>query len=249
MPTVLTEVRGGCLLITLNRPAAANAITTQLVDELLSAIALLDADPDLQVGVLTGAGAHFCAGMDLQVFPTEGKPAGIDRLFAAGALKPLIAAVEGAAVAGGLELALSCDVIVAAEDARLGLPEVKVGLLAAGGGVLRVAEALPRQTAMMLSLTGEPITGRRGFELGLVARVTPHGEALQQALLVAEQVGRNAPLAVAHSKALVRAAYEQPRAVAWAEQARRLAAVLASEDAVEGPRSFSERRPPNWVGR
>ena len=249
MPTVLTEVRGGCLLITLNRPGAANAITTQLVDELLGAIVLLDTDPDLRVGVLTGGGSHFCAGMDLHAFPTEGKPAGIDRLFAEGALKPLIAAVEGAAVAGGLELALSCDVIVAAEDARLGLPEVKVGLLAAGGGVLRVAEALPRQTAMMLSLTGEPITGRRGFELGLVARVTPPGEALQQALLLAEQVGRNAPLAVAHSKALVRAAYEQSRELAWVEQAQRLAAVLASEDAVEGPRAFSERRPPKWVGR
>ncbi len=249
MPTVLTEVRGACLLITLNRPAVANAITTELVESLLGAISLLDEDPRLRVGVLTGAGTNFCAGMDLHAFPTEGKPPRIDELYAKGAQKPLIAAVEGAAVAGGLEIALACDVIVAAENARLGLPEVKVGLLAAGGGVLRLAEALPRQTAMLLTLTGELMPAPRGFELGLVAQLASPGRALQDALALAELIGQNPPLAVSHSKALVRAAYEQTREVAWAEQTERLAAVLSSQDAVEGPRAFTERRAPAWMGR
>jgi enoyl-CoA hydratase len=249
LATVLTAVHGQCLVITLNRPESANAITAQLVDELLAATALLEERDDLSVGVLTGAGAHFCAGMDLKAFRTEGKPAHLETFLRGRTSKPLVAAIEGAAVGGGLEIALTCDLIVAGDGAKLGIPEVKVGLLAAGGGVVRLAQALPRQTALQLALTGEPITASRAYDLGLVSRLAPRGQALDEALLVADQIARNAPLAVAHSRELVAAAREKTAEALWEEQSVRLSAVLGSADAVEGPAAFAEGRPPAWTGR
>src|SRR6266540_4320258 len=178
---VLTERRDGVLLITLNRPDARNAVNLALAEGVAAALDELDADGDLAVGVITGAGAGFCAGMDLKAFVTGERPYVGDRGFAGitqrAARKPLIAAIEGFAVAGGLEVALSCDLVVAARGAKLGVPEVKRSLVAAGGALLRLPRRIPYHVAMELALTGDPITAERAAELGLVNRVADPGGA------------------------------------------------------------------------
>src|SRR5437660_9211863 len=182
---VLTERRDGVLLVTLNRPDARNAVNLALAEGVAAALDELDADDGLSLGILTGAGGGFCAGMDLKAFVTGESPWAGDRGFAGitqrAAEKPLIAAVEGFAVAGGLEVALACDLIVAARGAKLGVPEVKRSLVAAGGALMRLPRVLPRNLAMELALTGEPIDAERGHELGLVNRLTDPGGALEAA--------------------------------------------------------------------
>jgi enoyl-CoA hydratase len=193
-PAVLTEIRGRVLVITLNRPDQMNAINTALAQGLLGAVRQLDEDPALTVGVLTGAGRGFCAGMDLKAFATEGGPIGMDEFIRNGAQKPLIAAIEGFALAGGLELALSCDLLVAAAGVKIGIPEVNVGLFAAGGGLLRLPRVLPYAVAMELALTADPITAEQAHSYGLVSRVSEKGGALEMAITLAERIAKNAPL-------------------------------------------------------
>jgi enoyl-CoA hydratase len=245
---VLTERRDGVLLITLNRPEARNAINAAVSHGLLDAVTRLDDDPELRAGVLTGAGQGFCAGMDLKAF-AKGEDIGPVRTFwRRGASKPLIAAVEGFALAGGLELALACDLIVAAGNARFGIPEVGVGLFAAGGGVLKLPARVGFGKAMEMAITGDPITAEEAVRFGLVARLADPGGAVDAALRLAERIAKNAPLAVAASKELVKASQGRTEDELWELQQRHAAAVFTSADAQEGARAFAEKRPPHWSG-
>jgi enoyl-CoA hydratase len=250
---VLTERRDGVLLITLNRPDARNAVNLALAEGVAAALDELDADGDLAVGVITGAGAGFCAGMDLKAFVTGERPWVGDRGFAGivqrPASKPLIAAIEGFAVAGGLEIALACDLIVAARGARLGIPEVKRGLVAAGGALLRLPERIPYHVAMELALTGDVVEAERAAELGLVNRLAEPGEAVAVALDLAVRIAANAPLALAASKRILVEARDWSRAEQWRRQGEIAVAAIGSEDAQEGSRAFAEKRPPIWRGR
>jgi enoyl-CoA hydratase len=245
---VLTEQRDRVLLITLNRPEAMNAINGALSHGLMDAVTRLNEDPGLTVGVVTGAGKGFSAGMDLKAF-ARGEDIGPFMNFVRdGAKKPLIAAVEGFALAGGLELALACDLIVAAAGARLGIPEVGVGLFAAGGGLMRLPARVGYSKAMEMAITGDPISAEDAAELGLVARLADRGGAVDAALRLAERVAKNAPLAVAASKELVKATQGLTEEEFWAVQQRLHTVVFNSDDAREGPRAFAEKRPPQWSG-
>jgi enoyl-CoA hydratase len=246
---VLTEQLDRTLLITLNRPEVMNAINEALVEGLLAAVRQLDEDPGLTVGVLAGAGGRaFSAGMDLKAFSRGEDMRGIMTFIKDGARKPLIAAVEGLALAGGLEVALACDLLVAARGARFGIPEVRVGLFASAGGVLRLPGRVGYGKAMEMALTGEPILAEDAAPLGLASRLTEPGGALEAALEIAERIGRNAPLAVSSSKRLVQATRGITEAEYWEIQAPYEAAILASSDAQEGPLAFAEKRAPRWAG-
>jgi enoyl-CoA hydratase len=245
---VLTETRGRVLLITLNRPEAMNAINTDLAQGLLSALEQLDTDDGLTAGVLTGNGRGFCSGMDLKAFAAGGPPKGFDQFLKQGSRKPLIAAIEGFAIAGGLEVALTCDLLVAAEDAKIGIREVKVGLFAAGGALLRLPRRLPYSVAMEMALTGEAITASEAKNYGLVSRVTDKGGTVHSAMELAEQIAQNAPLAVAASKLLINAQQGITEEEFWELQKSHMKKVFTSNDAKEGPSSFAEKRAPNWSG-
>ncbi len=250
---VLTERRGRVLIITINRPDQRNAVNAGVAQGIGAALDQLDAEPGLSVGVLTGAGKGFCAGMDLKAFVTGERPYVEGRGFAGitqrAADKPLIAAVEGFAVAGGLEVALACDLIVASRGARLGVPEVKRSLVAAGGALLRLPRALPRNVANELALTGDPIEAERAHELGLVNRLADPGQALEVALALAETIAANGPLALAATKRILVEAADWPDAEFFTRQAEISDPVFASEDAREGATAFAERRDPVWKGR
>ena len=245
---VLTETRGRVLLITLNRPEAMNAVNTDLAQGLISAVEQLDTDDGLTAGVLTGSGRGFCSGMDLKAFATGGPPKGFDQFLENGARKPLIAAIEGFALAGGLEIALTCDLLVAAEDAKIGIREVKVGLFAAGGALLRLPRRLPYSVAMEMALTGNPISADDSKSYGLVSRVPEKGGTVEAALELAEAIAENAPLAVAASKALIQAQQGITEEEFWELQKPHMVKVFTSNDAKEGPASFAEKRSPNWSG-
>ena len=246
---VLTEVRDRVLLITLNRPQAMNAIDTALASALVAATERLDGDDSLTAGVLTGAGRGFCSGMDLKAFASEGPPKGFDTFLVQGSRKPLIAAIEGFALAGGLEVALTCDLLVAATNVKLGIPEVGVGLFAAGGALLRLPRRVPYGVAMEMALTADPITAEQAHQYGLVTRLAEPGRAVEVALELAERIARNAPLSVAASKQLIRETQGRTEDEFWQLQQRFTAEVFTSEDAKEGPRAFAEKRPPEWSGR
>jgi len=249
---LLTERRGRALVITINRPHARNAINRAVSFGLAKAVQELDDDPALSVAVLTGAGGSFCAGMDLKAFL-----AGEDMLVPGRGLgfterppgKPIISAVEGFALAGGTELALATDLIVASREARFGLPEVKRGLVAGGGGLIRLPQRIPYQKAMELALTGDSLTAEEGLAFGLVNRVTEPGSALAGALALAEQIAANGPLAVAATKQIVASACDWRAEDAFAHQGVILGPVFASEDAREGAAAFAEKREPVWQGR
>ena len=245
---VLTERRDRVLLITLNRPEARNAINTALAGALTAAIEELNTDDGLTAGVLTGAGGGFSAGMDLKAFATEGPPKGFDEFLRNGAKKPLIAAIEGFAVAGGLEIAVTCDLLVAAKGVRLGIPEVGVGLFAAGGALMRLPRLVPYGVAMEMALTGDPITAEKALEYGLVARVAEPGKAVDEAIALATRIAKNAPLGVAASKQMIVDSFGRTEEEFWAHQTPHLRKVFASDDAKEGPRSFAEKRAPKWTG-
>lgn len=246
---VLTEQRGRVLLITLNRPEAMNAIDGALASGLWEAVQRLNDDDGLTAGVLTGNGRGFCSGMDLKAF-ARGEDIGPMMTFVQqGARKPLICAIEGFALAGGLELALSCDLLVAATGAKLGIPEVKVGLFAAGGGLLRLPSRVGYGKAMEMAVTGDPITTDEAAEYGLVARLVEPGTAVDAALELAERVAKNAPLAVAASKQLIRATLGATEEEFWKIQQPLQGRVFTSEDAKEGPKAFAEKRDPEWSGR
>lgn len=247
-PAVLTERRDRVLLITLNRPEAMNAINTDLMQGLLAAINDLDTSDDLTAGVLTGAGRGFCAGMDLKAFAAGGMPEGMNEFIEEGAKKPLIAAIEGFALAGGLELALSCDLLVAAEGVKIGIPEAGVGLFAAGGGLLRLPSRVGYARAMEMAITADPITAEQALEYGLLSRVAPKGGSIDVAMELAARVAKNAPLAVSASKQLVKATVGMNEADFWDYQKGFMKQVFTSNDAKEGPRAFAEKRPPEWSG-
>lgn len=250
---VRTERDGGVLVITLDRPSARNAIDRAMAEGLAAALDLLDDDDTLVVGILTGAGGSFSSGMDLKAFLATGERPEIEGRGLAGLTltppaTPLIAAVEGYALAGGFELALACDLLVAAEDAVFGLPEVKRGLFAGSGGLLRLPLRVPAAVAMEHALTGEPLTAADAARWGLVNRLVPSGRALAAARELAATIAANGPLAVRSSKRLVAQA-SLPAQEAWRTQNELLAVVLASDDAREGPAAFVEKRPPVWSGR
>lgn len=253
MTEVLTEAADGVLLITLNRPDARNAVNGALAAGVAGALDRLDAEDDLRIGILTGAGKGFCSGMDLKAFVAGERPWVGDRGFAGitqrASRKPLIAAVEGFAMAGGFEVALSCDLIVAARDARFGIPEVKRSLVAAAGALIRLPKRIPYHLAMELALTGEPIGAERAHALGLVNRLSEPGGALAAARDLAAQIGRNGPLALDASKRIVQQAPDWSEAEAWGRQGEIAGPVFASEDAQEGARAFAEKRDPVWRGR
>ncbi len=250
---VLTERRDGVLLITLNRPEARNAVNLPLAEGIAAALDALDDDGDLTAGVLTGAGKGFCAGMDLRAFAGGERPWVGDRGFAGivqrAARKPLIAAVEGFAVAGGLEVALACDLIVAAAGAKLGIPEVKRSLVAAGGALRRLPQRLPLGLVMEMALTGDPITAERAHELGLVNRLADPGSAADVALELAAAIARNGPLALEATKRILGEQHDWSNEEFWARQGEISGPVFASEDAREGAVAFTEKREPLWQGR
>ncbi len=246
---VLIEDRGRVRVITLNRPEAKNSVNNALGEALVAAIEELDSNEGLTAGVLTGAGGGFSAGMDLKAFAKEGPPASFGKFLRAGAQKPLIAAVEGFALAGGLEIALSCDLIVAAKGVKLGIPEVNKGLFAAGGGLFRLPARVGYGKAMEMALTSDPILAEEAAEIGLVARLAEQGEAANVAIELAERIAKNAPLAVAASKQVIRDTQGLTEDEAWKMQGPLQGKVFTSEDAKEGPRAFAEKREPNWSGR
>jgi enoyl-CoA hydratase len=252
-PAVLTERRDGVLVITLNRPEVRNAVNAALAEGVAKALDELDADDDLAVGILTGAGGFFCAGMDLGAFVKGESPWYGDRGFAGiaqrGARKPLIAAIEGFAVAGGFEVALACDLIVAAEGAKLGIPEAKRSLVAAGGALLRLPRRMPYHVVMELALTGDAMPAERFHAFGVVNRLAAPGSAVDVALELAAAIARNGPLALAASKAVIEQQFDWSSEEMWARQGELSGPVFASEDAKEGASAFKEKREPVWQGR
>ncbi|WP_395108935.1 crotonase/enoyl-CoA hydratase family protein [Actinomadura sp. SCN-SB] len=249
---VLTEEQGAVLIITINRPEARNAVNGAVAQGLAAAAEELDSRKDLSIGVLTGAGGTFCAGMDLKGFLTGDNPIVEGRGFAGiterPPAKPLIAAVEGYALAGGCEVALSCDLIVAARDAQFGLPEPKRGLVAGGGGLLRLPRRIPFHIAMEIALTGEKYPAERMARLGLVNRLTEPGEALAGARDLALQVAENAPLALAATKKIIVESADWDSTEMWRKQSEITLPVFTSKDAQEGPAAFAEKRKPVWKG-
>jgi enoyl-CoA hydratase len=250
---VLTEVRDGVLLITLNRPEARNAVNAALAEGVAAAVDRLESEDELRVGVITGAGKGFCSGMDLKAFLKGESPHGRDRGFAGicerPPAKPMIAAVEGFSVAGGLEVALSCDMIVAGRSARFGIPETKRGLIAGAGALIRLPARIPRNVAMEMALTGELVSAERAFDLGLVNTVCDDGGAVDAALAAAATIAANGPLAVKLSKQIVDELVELPEADAWRDQQKFIDQIMSSDDAREGAAAFAEKRDPAWTGK
>jgi enoyl-CoA hydratase len=250
-PEVLVEQRDRILIITINRPKAKNAVNSAVSHGLADAVDRLDGDPGLSVGIVTGAGGTFCAGMDLKAFArgevpvVEGRGMGFTER---GPDKPLIAAVEGYALAGGTELALATDLIVASKDASFGIPEVKRGLVAGGGGLLRLPQRIPPAIAMELALTGEAFTAERAHALGMVNVLAEPGGALAAAIELAERITANGPLAVAATKRIIVESRGWTPDTMFAEQNSILMAVFSSNDAKEGAIAFAEKRPARWTG-
>jgi enoyl-CoA hydratase len=251
--SVLTERRESTLLITIDRPAVKNALDLAVAEGIAAALDSLDADPELKVGILTGAGGNFSSGMDLKAFAAGQKPViegrGLAGFAEAPPMKPVIAAVEGYALAGGFEVALACDLIVASREAVFGLPEVRRGLLAAGGGLVRLPRVLPPRVAAEIILTGEFVSAERMEAHGVVSRLTAPGEAVDAALELAAKIGANAPLAVAGARRMLQLAPDLDEAALWDEMRELNARIGNSEDALEGARAFAEKRPPEWKGR
>lgn len=250
---VLTERRGRVLIVTINRPEARNSVNTAVATGVAAAMDELDGSAELSVGILTGAGGTFCSGMDLKAFLRGEMPMLAGRGFAgiteSPPRKPLIAAVEGYALAGGTEIALCADLIVASNTANFGIPEVRRGLVAVGGGLLRLPRRIPYQVAMELALTGENLAAVDAHRLGLVNRLTEPGGALAAALELAEKIAANGPLAVAATKRVLVESAEWAADEAFEKQMQVAGHVFASEDAKEGPRAFAEKRPAVWRGR
>jgi len=249
---VLVTCGDGIAIVTLNRPAVRNAVNRAVTEALAAAMDELDRRRDLRVGILTGAGGNFCSGMDLKAYLHGEIPLIEGRGFAGlterPPEKPLIAAVEGHAVAGGFELALACDLIVAAENARFGLPEVKRGLVATGGGLLRLPQQMPYRRALEMALTGDTISAEEARHFGLINRVTPPSGALDGALALARAIVANGPLAVAASKRILREAPDWTSDRMFANQQALAEPAFASADAREGAAAFVEKRPPRWRG-
>lgn len=252
-PAVLTEVSDGVMTITINRPNAKNAVNKDVAEGIAAALDALDADDNTHVVILTGAGGTFCSGMDLKAFVTGETPYVAGRGFAGmvekSTDKPMIAAVEGYALAGGCELAITCDLIVAADNSMFGIPEVKRGLAAAAGGLVRLPRQIPSRVAMEMALTGDFMSAERAMSVGLINQIAPAGEALAQAKALAAKIAENGPLAVKRSKQVIKESIDWSQDEMFANQQEITSAVFSSEDAIEGATAFAEKRKPNWKGR
>ena len=250
---LILERRDAVLVLTINRPRVHNALNRRVAEEIAAAMDLLDADTELRVGVITGAGGTFSSGMDLKAFGAGELPViegrGLAGFAEAPPRKPLIAAVEGYALAGGFEVALACDLIVAARDAVFGLPEVKRSLLAVGGALIRLPRRISYNLAMELALTGKTVDAQQAAGWGLVNRLAEPGAALVTALELADEIAANGPVAVAASKEVLGFSADGSESAAWERQGEVLAALVASEDAREGALAFLEKREPVWRGR
>jgi enoyl-CoA hydratase len=250
---VLAERRDDVLLITIDRPEVRNAVNAAVAAGISRALDELDREDSLSVGVLTGGGGFFCAGMDLGAFVQGESPYFGDRGFAGiaqrASRKPLIAAIEGFAVAGGMEVALACDLIVAARGAKLGIPEAKRSLVAAGGALLRLPRRMPYHVVMELALTGDPLPAERFHELGVVNRLADPGTAVDVALELAAALAQNGPLALIASKQILQEQVDWSTAEMWQRQGEISGPVFASEDAKEGAAAFKQKRDPIWRGR
>jgi enoyl-CoA hydratase/carnithine racemase len=256
MSAVEREHRGHIAILTINRPEARNAINGEVSVAMSNILDELETDDDCWVVILTGSGEKaFSAGMDLKAFASgegasimsgAGGFAGItQRTFS----KPIIAAVNGAALAGGCEIMLACDLVVAADHATFGIPEVKRGLLAGAGGLLRLPKRLPLAIAMELALTGEPIDTERALALGLINRVVPSARLMDEAVALADLIAENAPLAVRWTKKVIAGASSVGDAEGWALNAEAVGVVFTSADAMEGPVACAEKRKPQWQGK
>jgi enoyl-CoA hydratase len=250
---VLVDVTDGIMTVTLNRPEAKNAANKAVAVGVAAAMDELDSNDSIHVAIITGAGGTFCAGMDLKAFVSGEMPMVEGRGFAglteAPPRKPLIAAIEGYALAGGLELAISCDLIVTADNAKFGIPEVKRGLAAAAGGLMRLPRQIPSRLAMEMAITGDFITAQRAYEMGLVNQIVPAGTALEAAKAMAARIVANGPLAVAISKQVVLESADWSADEMWKKQQDLVMPIFGSEDAMEGSIAFAEKRAPNWKGK
>jgi enoyl-CoA hydratase len=251
--TLQLETRGNILLITMNRPEARNAMDFETATAMAAALDQFESRDDLSVAILTGAGGTFCSGMDLKGFLAGKRPSlpgrGFGGLTEAPPRKVLIAAVEGYALAGGFEMALACDLIVASKAAKFGLPEVKRGLVAGAGGLMRLPRRMPYHIAMEFALTGNMLGAEQAHAYGLVNRLTEPGQALDAALALAEEVGANGPMAVAVSKQIVSESTDWSAAERFERQRPIVAPVFSSADAREGAAAFAEKRKPVWTGK
>lgn len=250
---VLVERRDGVQIITINRPEARNALNLGVALGVAAAVDELDRDDDLRVAVLTGAGGTFSAGMDLKAFMAGETPVvegrGLCGITTTPPRKPLIGAVEGWALAGGFELLLACDLVVAAETAKFGVPEVKRALIAGGGAAFLLSRRIPQALALELLLTGDPIDAARAAKIGLVNTVVPEGGALDAALELANRIAANGPLAVAVTKQIARSSLDWTTEEGWEKQGQLMMPVFTSQDAMEGATAFAEKRSPVWTGR
>ena len=256
-PKVLTERVGHVAVITINRPEVYNCVDDDVAAGIEAALDEFEGDDNVWVIVITGAGDKaFCSGMDLRAFAKLGREARIftERGGFAGVThrkltKPTIAAVNGVALGGGLEIALACDLVVAAENARFGIPEVKVGLVAAAGGITRLAKRIPRVLALEMGMTGEPIDAARAVAAGLASRIAERGKTLEEAISLAESICAASPVAVRQTREVMIASAQMTDDEAWelCRSANRV--VLKSEDMKEGQRAFAEKRPPEWKNR
>ncbi|HEX4245176.1 MAG TPA: crotonase/enoyl-CoA hydratase family protein [Acidimicrobiales bacterium] len=256
MPEVLRERRGHIEILTINRPEARNAVNGAVSRGIGSALDELEADDDCWVVVLTGAGDKaFCAGMDLKAFAAgeiadiAGASGGFGGIARRNFPKPIIAALNGSALAGGCEIMLACDLVVSVEEATIAITEVRRGLIAGAGGLIRLPRRLPRAVAFELALTGQPIDAQRALALGLINRVVPAGQLMDEALALAEVIAANAPLAVRTTKRVMTEAMEVDEDAGWDINNAALSAVFASADAMEGSIAFAEKRAPNWTGK
>ena len=254
---VLRERRGHVEILTINRPEARNAINGAVSKAMAMSMEELADDAD-QAGSTSSPSSGdkaFSAGMDLKAFSSGeggdiiGSKGGFAGLTQANFAKPIIAAVNGSALAGGFEIMLSCDLVVAADHATFGIPEAKRGLIAGGGGLIRMPKRLPMAVALELAMTGDAIDAERAYQLGLVNKVVPAASLLEETLALADRIAANAPLAVRYSKSVMKRAAEVPESEGWAINTEAVGVVFSSADAMEGPVAFAEKRPPNWQGK
>lgn len=249
---VLVAVEGGVMTVTINRPKAKNAVNLAVAKGIAGTMERLDADPEVRVAILCGADNTFCAGMDLKAYVNGELPVVPGRGFAglaeAPPRKPLIAAVEGYALAGGFELVLACDLVVCASNAQFGIPEVKRGLAAGAGGLVRLPRQIPSRIAKELALLGDFVTAQRAYELGMINRIVEPGRSLAVATEMAQAITRNGPLAVMASKAVIDESQDWASGELFARQSIFLDPIFKSADALEGARAFGERRAPVWKG-
>ncbi len=252
MAVVERERRGQVEILRLNRPDAKNAISPEVSTEMAAALDAVEHDPEVRAVVVTGTGDVFCAGADLKVVAQgrgheiAGAKGGFAGLTNRDFPKPIIAAVQGPALAGGFEIVLSCDIVVAADDARFGIPEVQRGLIAAAGGLIRLPKRVPLALALEFALTGDPIPAARAYELGLVNRLVPKADVLDTALAIADRIGANSPIAVRLSRKLIKEMANLTEDEGWSRNGKYAVEVFGSGDAIEGATAFAEKRAPNW---